>query len=158
MIQTFLSDKQERFLERMAKMDDAMVKEYLDNPTKYLNEFEVWGKLNPLMKPWNSWRLDTILFKQWNFIDEQWRYINESLDYIIQNWEIKYWFWHSFIAWWKNVDYAWTILFKDWKIIKITNNSWHYKPSVYDKNIMFNNLKSSYNIDIDKIPFIWITN
>jgi len=48
---TILSlSKQKRYLDRMNKMDDFMYKQYVNNPQKYIDNFEVGGKYNMLLE------------------------------------------------------------------------------------------------------------
>ena len=55
------------------------------------------------------------------------------LDFVIQGNKLKTWIGHSFIAWWKNVNYAWTIkIWKNWKVSWWWNHSGHYTPKLND--------------------------
>jgi hypothetical protein len=49
-VNSFDVEKQERFFKRMALMDDTILKEYLEKPDNYVNNFEVGGKYNLLIK------------------------------------------------------------------------------------------------------------
>jgi hypothetical protein len=148
------------FTQRMWRMDEYMLNEYLNNPDKYIDAYRKNGKYNMLKEPWLKWRKDIVLFKNWKFTDNNGITLNDIgwVDYVIQNWEMKYGFWHSFIAEWKNVDYAWTIGFQNWIPIKLTNSSWHYQPDPLGKQSVIDVIQKSYNFDASKIPFIWVTN
>jgi len=45
-LNTFPLDKQKRFFDRMNQMDELMMKEYINKPQKYIDNFEVGGKYN----------------------------------------------------------------------------------------------------------------
>jgi hypothetical protein len=164
---TFPTDKQIRFMERLDKMDDAMLKEYLQNQQKYIDDFEVWGKFNMVVYQSSiyDWIDDikiTPTIKDWVFYGTD----NEILtrkDYlfVFQNWKLqivspvhpttlRIWdYGHADIWSLKNVDFAWEITFEKWKVTSFSNHSGHYKPDVDGVNNFIISIKQEYGYDFD---------
>lgn len=67
------------------------------------------------------------------------------------------WYHHDFLSKWQNVSTAWKIYFtQKGKITKITEESWHFLPSLWqeEKDLIINTLDDRwYN---DEINFVQI--
>ncbi len=158
---TILSlSKQKRYLDRMNKMDDFMYKQYVNNPQKYIDNFEVGGKYNMLLEKdtiadgWKKWDLEYINWKiRYNngFTFSSW----EKVDFVVINWELKFWKYHSFISNWENVDYAWILHFgKNNQPNRWSNRSGHYKPDLDD----IDGKNKFLDLFDDKFNEVWIKN
>jgi len=79
-----------------------------------------WTELK-INKSWFSSKLTIWWKKTWMF------------DFVLINWKIKIWYWHSFLASWKNVNYAGMVNLENWIIKSWSNMSWHYIPNFNDK-------------------------
>ncbi|MDD2487119.1 MAG: hypothetical protein PHS92_02020 [Candidatus Gracilibacteria bacterium] len=164
----FPSDKQERFLERMAKMDEYMTKQYLDNPIKYIDNFEVGGKYPMLLK--GSEQGTILSFDKYTYNNGKIYDSNNQIfdplktgrtkpyDFVIINGEIKIGSSHSYLANGKNIDFAGEFQIKDGIITNWNNLSGHYKPSSKDANTFINSLKlkfgNNFPIGLDTFTLI----
>jgi hypothetical protein len=93
-----------------------------------------------------------IVFSNWKMKNEKLWNFTSKYDFVIQKWTIKLWKWHSYISDWTNVDFAGELKFNsNWDLIEFSNWSWHYLPSVLDKNILLDLLNkkwiSTYNLN-----------
>lgn len=165
-INSFDVEKQERFFKRMSLMDDTMLKEYLDNPQKYVDNFEVWGTYNMLVSADETWkRIIPSINDSWLFINNYWGRLHWTIDFIVTknpSWEywINFWLKHSYLSNWDNLFYAWWLQFKNWILLNFTNWSWHYRPSKNDLdwiNATKQAFKKRMNIDLD-VDFIPVYN
>ena len=126
-------------------MDDDILKNNVDDVDKFIKSFDD-GKYPTLGRVWlNGTRYDTIEYENWKFLFDGSTLRDENIDFIVQKWEVKFWFWHSYISWWKNIDFAWNIRFdSDGIPYSWSNNSWHYKSISNDKAIFIIAMKEKY--------------
>jgi hypothetical protein len=95
------------------------------------------------------------IFSNWKLKNQKWYNFWWKYDFVIQAGEIKIWQWHSYIADWGNVDFAWELTFNNntWILTEFSNGSWHYKPIASDKSVLFDLLKKKW-IDTSTLRFV----
>ncbi len=77
-LNTFPLDKQKRFFDRMNQMDELMMKEYINKPQKYIDNFEVGGKYNMVIfeEKVREW-IEDISFSRICFVAYRWLHAEE---------------------------------------------------------------------------------
>ena len=168
----FSTKENDFIIERLWMMEDSVLKSNLDFQDRFINNFK-FGKYPMLLEESPFWKMITLKYdsESWKF-----KYVSrnslksfkwEFRDYIIKkdnNWNYIILFWesHPYLANSENVVYAWEIWFdKNSKLIKINNNSWHYKPDWNDevgKKAVIETFKEKFWIDVsDKlVEYIFI--
>lgn len=148
------ADKSKRWfiMERLGKMDDAILTKNLDNVDGFIKSFQD-GSYPVLMSADEYWERLVLKNVWWKIVDWYWNIISDrtKVDFIVTKWaEWKDWivFWtnHSFLSDWKNVNYAWEIYFdSNWNITWWGNRSWHYVPDKDDLYWIQNMKNAFYN-------------
>jgi hypothetical protein len=86
-------------------------------------------KYNMVLK-YVSWTKLSVTNVKWKI--EIWWKSTGVFDYVLVNRKINIWYSHSYLAWWKSVNYAGTISIKNWILSSWSNMSWHYMPNYLD--------------------------
>lgn len=116
-------------------------------------ESKIYSKINEIKIEPNI--LDEVFYNNKNKIDGSYMFIVKDNKFIIAPYKNplnnnNFWdYGHADLANLENIDFAWDISFKNWKIIDFTNQSGHYLPHSSDKNILVDILEPNYNLDIN---------